>query len=198
MPAGSGTTTAYVRRRHSQAKVSRRKPGYSKSRLIFHQGPSSPGLPPTIDSSAIPVLTQQHFVAEHCRARSTDPLQVNPAGTDGLERQRYTPGQQRTCDTVEESKPRHDKTPSYARNQPRAKSRTDLCALLVPTLLLSSAHHLAKLVLFGELAGENAQIPDQFMAGCDHRILGCDFTVGLHPEQELGHQRVRNLDVAGE
>jgi hypothetical protein len=72
---------------------------------------------------------------------------------------------------------------------------TGLNAILGTILLLSGAHHLTQFVLLGEFAGENTQITDQLVAGCNHGILGSDLTVGLNAEQELGIQWMRDLEL---
>lgn len=61
-------------------------------------------------------------------------------------------------------------------------------------LLLGRSNHLAQLILLGELTGENTQVLDQVVTGCDHSILGSNLTVGLNTQFELGKQRVRDLD----
>lgn len=61
-------------------------------------------------------------------------------------------------------------------------------------LLLGRSNHLAQLILLGELTGENTQVLDQVVTGCDHSVLGSNLTVGLNTQFELGKQRVRDLD----
>lgn len=73
------------------------------------------------------------------------------------------------------------------------KAPRDLDAILRAVLPLAGAHHLAQLILLGELPGENAKVLDQLVAGCDHRFLRGDFTVSLNAEFKLGNQGMRNL-----
>lgn len=60
-------------------------------------------------------------------------------------------------------------------------------------LLLGGPDHLAQLELLGELAREGAQVLDEIVAGRDDGVLGSDLAVGLHTQEELGDQWMRDL-----
>ena len=74
--------------------------------------------------------------------------------------------------------------------------RIDSCGRLLAhvLLLVSSVRHLAKFILFGELAGEDAKVLDEGLAGVDDGRAGSDGPVGLDAEEEVGRQGVRNLE----
>lgn len=61
-------------------------------------------------------------------------------------------------------------------------------------LLLGRSNHLSQLILLGELTGENTQVLNQVVTGCDHGVLGSDLTVGLDTQFKLGKQGVRDLN----
>jgi hypothetical protein len=65
--------------------------------------------------------------------------------------------------------------------------------LLDVLLLVGSIGHLAEFIFFGELAGKDAEVLDQGLAGVDDSLTGGDFTVGLATQDEVRSQGVRDL-----
>lgn len=61
-------------------------------------------------------------------------------------------------------------------------------------LLVGSVGHLAQLILLGELAGEDAEVLDQGLAGVDNGLARGDLAIGLATQLEVGSQGVRNLE----
>jgi hypothetical protein len=61
-------------------------------------------------------------------------------------------------------------------------------------LLVGSVGHLAQFILFGELAGKDAEVLDQGLAGVDDSLTRGDFAVGLATQDKVGSQGVRDLD----
>lgn len=70
-----------------------------------------------------------------------------------------------------------------------------LRSLVVLRILVlgGGADHLAKLVLLGELAAENAQVTDQLVACVHYGVLWGDLAVGLDAQEELVLQGMRDL-----
>ena len=64
---------------------------------------------------------------------------------------------------------------------------------LIGLLLVGSVGHLAQLILLGKFAGQGAQILDQSLGGGNHSLAGCNLTISLDAQQEVGGQGVRNL-----
>lgn len=60
-------------------------------------------------------------------------------------------------------------------------------------LLIGSVGHLAKFILLGELAGKDAEVLDQGLAGVDDSLAGGDFAISLATQDEVGSQGVRDL-----
>lgn len=62
----------------------------------------------------------------------------------------------------------------------------------VLVLLLALVHHAAKLPLPRELLAQVGEVTKELLAYGDEGVLGGDGAVGLDPDEDLGHIRVRH------
>lgn len=63
---------------------------------------------------------------------------------------------------------------------------------VVLVLLLALVHHAAELPLPRELLAQVGEVAEELLADGDKGVLGGDGAVGLDPDEDLGHIRVRH------